>query len=114
MSIVKSLMAKFGLDSGAAAGIVQNLIPSVLDKLVSKTNDPNDSSFDINGIFNSLTGGKTSGLDIGSLVNKFNQAGGNDGFDLSDITKMIGGSNQDGGKTGGNDLINNISKLFGK
>lgn len=56
-SVAQSLMSKFGIDSGQAGNIVQSLIPTVMNKLVHKTNDPNDSSFDIQGIMNSLGGG---------------------------------------------------------
>ncbi|MBK7029075.1 MAG: hypothetical protein IPH45_07625 [Bacteroidales bacterium] len=59
---VGDLMNKFGIDSGAATQIASQLIPTVMNKLVSKTNDPNDSSFDLQGILGSLTGGKSGGL----------------------------------------------------
>ncbi len=55
------LMKKFGLDSNAAGGIVEKLIPVVMDKFVKKTNDPNDNSFDLQGIIGSLTGGGQAG-----------------------------------------------------
>ncbi len=65
---VSDLMAKFGLDKGAASGIVSSLIPTVLGKLVNKTNDPKDSSFDLQGILGSLGGG---GNILGGLSNMF-------------------------------------------
>jgi hypothetical protein len=64
------LMEKFGLDSSAASNIAQQLIPSVLDKFVSKTNDPNDSSFDLGSIVSSLTGGSGGGI-LDSLKGMF-------------------------------------------
>lgn len=64
--VAGDLMKKFGLDPAAAGGIVQNLLPVVLNKLVNKTNDPNDSSIDLQGIIGSLTGGKGGG--IGNLI----------------------------------------------
>lgn len=63
--VAGDLMKKFGLDQGAAGNIVQNLLPVVMDKLVKKTNDPNDSSFDLQGIIGSLTGGSGG---IGNLI----------------------------------------------
>ena len=54
---VQNLMHKFGLDQGKAASIAGALIPIVMEKLVHKTNDPNDSSFDLGGIIGSLTSG---------------------------------------------------------
>lgn len=56
--VAGDLMKKFGLDKGAAAGIVQQLLPTVMNQLVHKTNDPNDKSIDIQGILGALTGGK--------------------------------------------------------
>ena len=62
------LMEKFGLSGNSAGSIVSSLIPVVLSKLVSKTNDPNDKSFDLNSIFNHLSGGKTQGMDLSNIL----------------------------------------------
>jgi len=61
-NVAGELMKKFGLESSAANGIVQSLIPTVINQLSSKTNDPNDSSFDLKGIVGALTGGDTGGI----------------------------------------------------
>jgi len=63
--VAGDLMKKFGLDKGAANGIVAMLIPIVLSKLVNKTNDPKDNSFGLDDIIGSLAG-KKGGL-LGSL-----------------------------------------------
>ena len=88
-------MNKFGLDQSAASGIANKLVPIVMQNMVQKTNDPNDSSFDIQGIFNSLSGGSTSGFNIQALLNKFKGAGldqdGDGDTDLQDLTKMVSG-----------------------
>ena len=39
---IGNLMQKFGIDANAASGIASNLIPTVLQQLVRKTNDTND------------------------------------------------------------------------
>ncbi|MFM2224404.1 MAG: hypothetical protein RJA07_606 [Bacteroidota bacterium] len=67
-NVAGSLMQKFGIDNNAANGIVQSLIPVVMNKFVNKTNDPNDSSFDIQGIIGSLAGGNNAG--IGDMLGK--------------------------------------------
>lgn len=71
--VAGDLMKKFGLDKGAAAGIVQQLIPTVMNNLVKKTNDPNDSSIDIQGILGALTGGqsKSGGGILNTIKNLF-------------------------------------------
>ena len=93
-----SLMSKFGLSGAAANSVTENLVPQVMNQLVKKTNDPNDSSFDLGGILNSLTGGKTQGMDVGKMLSE----GG-----LQDLAGKLGGGNSGGigGMLGG---------LFGK
>lgn len=88
---IQNLMDKFGLDTGTAGNIANNLLPGVLQKLVHKTNDPNDSSFDIQGILGHLGGG--SGLDIGSMVKQFAGGGG-------------------GGTHGGGGILDTVKGLF--
>jgi len=77
---IQNLMNKFGLGEGAASGIAASLIPMVLQKLVHKTNDANDNSFDIQSIIGSLTGGGQQtagggGLDIQNILNQFTRGG---------------------------------------
>ena len=52
--VVDQLMQKFGLDQGQAGNIAGSLVPNVLQQMVHKTNDPNDSSFDIKGVLGKL------------------------------------------------------------
>jgi len=98
--VSENLMNKFGLDQNAASGIANNLVPNVMENMVQKTNDPNDSSFDIQGIFNNLSGGSTSGFNVQALLNKFKGAGldqdGDGDTDLQDLTKMISGGGAGG------------------
>lgn len=105
---VQNLMNKFGLDQSAASGIANNLVPNVMQGLVQKTNDPNDSSFDIQGIFNSLSGGSTSGFNVQGLLNKFKGAGfdqdGDGDTDLQDLTKMVSG--------GGGGILEKVKGMF--
>ena len=55
-NVASNLMQKFGLSSGAAAGIVSALLPMVMNQLTRRTNDPNNSSFDLQSIISSLSG----------------------------------------------------------
>lgn len=54
---VSAIMQKFGLDKSAAGGIVSAVLPSVIGSLINKTNDPNDSSFDLSSIMGAVMGG---------------------------------------------------------
>ncbi len=86
---VQQLVEKFGLDHAQAGNIAGSLVPNVLQQLVHKTNDPNDSSFDLKGIIGSLSGGKG-------------------GFAQELMDKFAGGSDQQGGG-----LLGKIKGLFG-
>lgn len=104
-SIIQNFTGKltnnFGVDSNQASGIAGSLIPNVIKSLVHKTNDPNNSSFDINSIIGSLTGGTQSagGFDFGSLVSRFTggnmDANGDGHVGLDDIiSKVTSGAQQ--------------------
>ncbi len=60
--VVSALMKKPGISESVAAGIISSILPKVMDSLKSKTNDPNDSSIDLQSIIGSLAGGETGGL----------------------------------------------------
>ncbi len=74
-NFVEGLVHKFGLDQGKAGQIASSLIPIVLSKLVSKTNDPNDKGFDLSSIMGSLTGGNMGDM-LGKLTGGDEKDGG--------------------------------------
>jgi uncharacterized protein YidB (DUF937 family) len=92
-NMVQSLIQKFGLEQGAASNVASGLIPNVLQNLVHKTNDPNDSSFDIQGILSKVTGG-AGGFNIGNIV-----------------SNLTGGNNNQENSGGG--MLDSIKGLFG-
>jgi uncharacterized protein YidB (DUF937 family) len=91
---IQNLMDKFGLDKNAAGGIASSLIPTVLNKLVHKTNDPSDSSFDLQGILSKVGGGN---LDIQSLIGKFTG----------------GGASANSSENAGGGILDKLKGLFG-
>jgi len=108
--IVGNIISKFtnnltgnhGIASNDASGIANNLIPGVISSLISKTNNANDNSFDMNGIISSLTNStQAGGFDLQGIVSKF--AGGSldtdgDGkVEISDIISKVSSSRQSGG-----------------
>ncbi len=134
---MKKLMGKVGVNSSAASSVATNLIPNVLNNLISKTQDPNDNSIDLNDIIRSLTGGNVEtaapqaqssdsggGFDFQGLLNKFIGGGGGSGaggggFDIQDIiSKVTRGAQetqqsevqQSGGGGGLMDLIKGLMK----
>ncbi len=76
------LMNKFNLGGNQANSIAGSLIPNVLNGLVNKTNDPSNSTFSLDKLLSSITGGKSSQI--------AQQQGGGGG--LSDILGQLGGS----------------------
>jgi uncharacterized protein YidB (DUF937 family) len=60
-NFIQTLTSKFGLGQSAASGIAASLIPNVLQSLVNKTNDPADTSFNLQGIISHLTGAASGG-----------------------------------------------------
>ena len=84
---VGTIMDRLGIESSAAKNIAMSLIPMVLGKLVSKTNDANDNQFDINNILGTLIGGKSNhggavdlpdrnqSIDFSGLLSKVTQGG---------------------------------------
>jgi len=96
-SVIDSLMGKLGLGKGVASSIAASMVPSILGALSKHSADKNNTAFDPSSILSSLTGGKTEGMDIMSMVDK--GLGNGDGkLDLNDITSALG----------------NLGNLFGK
>lgn len=116
----KKLMGKFGLESNQASGVAQNLIPSVISNLINKTNDPGNSSFTLDGLLNSLTGGQSQqiaqeqqqqdgGFSFQNLIGQFTggQQGGGGGL-MDIVSKIAGGATQAQQQQGGGGLMDLI------
>ncbi|MDB5276931.1 MAG: hypothetical protein JWR61_1886 [Ferruginibacter sp.] len=118
-SFTNKLTTNHGIAADQAGGIASSLIPSVLSSLVNRTNDPNNSSFNIGSIISSLAGGGNAqggagGFDIGSLVSRFTSGGldaNNDGHVGIDdiISKVTGGAQQQQAQSSGGGLMDIIS-----
>jgi Bacterial protein of unknown function (DUF937) len=114
-SVISNLMGKFGLSNSAAAGVVGSMLPSVLGGLINKTNDPNDDSIDMGGLMGTITGGKTNGIDFGSLLSQGAGAMADGKLDMSDLMNIAGGMMGGGQKQqGGGGLGSLLGGLFGK
>jgi len=102
--LVSKLVGKFNMNPGQASQVANNLIPNVLNGLVTRTadNDPANDAFDLNDLIGSLTGGNAAtatsggGFDFQGLIEQFTGGGnggsnnGNGGgFDLQDIISQV-------------------------
>jgi hypothetical protein len=94
----EKLMSKFNLGSGQANNVATSLIPNVIDGLVNKTNEPNDSSFSLDKLLNSITGGKAA-----EVIPQQSNGGG-----LQDILTQLGGGSQ---HSHGGGLMDIVSEL---
>ena len=85
-------LAGMGINLESAKGIAASVIPSIVDKFVNKTNDPNDNSFDIKSVLSSISGpdGK---------------------FQLSDLTNLFGGAKEGEAGAGGG-IVDKLKGLF--
>jgi len=100
------LMSKFNLGTSQASSVANSLIPSVISNLIHKTNDPANSSFSIDNLLHSITGGQST------EVAQEQQQSGNAGFNFQDLISQFTGSGQTGG-AGGSGLMDIVSKLAG-
>jgi hypothetical protein len=115
-NFVGSLMKKFGIDNSMATGIAASLIPKILGKLVNKTNDSGDSSFDINGIIGALTGGNSQGGGAVQLPGLQDNPQASGGIDFGGILKNLTSGGLDANKDGSiglDDLSGIVGGLVG-
>ena len=122
---INKLVSKYKMSPSSASNVSNNLIPNVLNGLISKTtsNDPENDAFDFNDLIGSLTGGKVAtsesssgGFNFQNLLNKLTSGGGNaggdGGFNLQDlISQVTQGTQQNQGQqaeSGGGGLMDLI------
>lgn len=82
-----------GINLESAKSIAGSFIPEIMGKFANKTNDPNDSSFNLSDIVTSISGpdGK---------------------FQLSDLTNLISGQNDGGSDTNQGGIVDKLKGLF--
>lgn len=68
-------LAGLGISAETAKSIGASIIPMILGKLANKTNDPNDSSFNLKDMLGKLAGGGDGKFDLGDVMGMF--TGGN-------------------------------------
>lgn len=104
-----NLGEKFDLSGDAASGVAGGLIPKVLGSLIGKAKNPNDKSFEISDIVNSLSGGEGNS----SVMDAIQKYGGQFGLDQNndgkvDMSDAMAAVNKKGGIGG------LLGKLFGR
>jgi hypothetical protein len=97
---ISKLVGKYKMSPSSASNVANNLIPNVLNGIITETNNPQNTGFTLDGLIGSLTGGSANG-------------GG--GSQLQDILEQLtgGGGNSSGNNSGGfdlQDLIGNFTR----
>jgi hypothetical protein len=82
-----------GINLDSAKAIAASVIPGIVSKFINKTNDPNDSSFNIQDVLTKISG------DDGK-------------FQLSDLTELFNGNKEGGAKEGEGGIVDKLKGLF--
>jgi hypothetical protein len=102
-NFASNLMSKFGIGGTQASSVANSLIPNVLSGLINKTNDPYNSSFTLDKLLHSLTGGQSTQVTLEQ------QSGGNSGFSFQNLIGSLTPNGQQG--VGGGGLTDIVSKI---
>ena len=86
-NIAGNFASKFGVSPQTAKSIVAGLVPTVMNQLVSKTNNPNDKDFDLTDMMRNMSGNNK--LDVGSILGQL--SGGKSNNPMGGIGDMLGG-----------------------
>ena len=70
-TFINNISRRLGINPQIAGAIAAVAIPLILKRFLSKTNNPQDNSLDIQDIFNTISGNKTSGINLPDILSKF-------------------------------------------
>ncbi len=96
--LISKLVSKFRMNPAQASKVANNLVPNVLNELVTRTNstEAGDSSFDFNDLIGSLTGGSATapsagGINLNGILEQLTKGGngGSGGLDLQDLIGQV-------------------------
>lgn len=118
---ISKLVGKYNMTPASASSVANNLIPNVLNGVITETNNPDNPGFTLDGLIGSLTGGNAGGSQLQDILNQFTDGGNNGsgeggGFDLQDLignfTRKAQDSFQPSADTGGSGGLMDMIKGF--
>ena len=121
---ISKLVGKYNMSPASASSVANNLIPNVLNEMITETNNPANPGFTLDGLIGSLTGGNGGGSQLQDLLNQFTGGGGSStpdksaGFDIQDLignfTRKAQDNFQPSGDSGGGGLMDMIKGFLSK
>jgi hypothetical protein len=83
-TVTGSLASKFNVSPQTASNIANSLIPMVMNQFVNRTNDPNDTDFDLQNMLKNFTGKSN----VGDMLSQF--IGGSSNKQEAGIPNVLG------------------------
>lgn len=112
---ISKLVGKYNMSPSSASSVANNLIPNVLNNMITETNNPQNPGFTLDGLLGTLTGGQSGeGSPLQDILSRFTggetrENNGQGGTDLQDLignfTKKAQDSFQSSGGGGLMDMI---------
>lgn len=85
-SAAGTLTTKYGVSSQSAQSIISQLMPTVMNQFISRTNNPNDNSFNLTNILQTVSG--NSNLNVSNLLGQV--TGGNSNNLFGSLSNLAG------------------------
>ena len=87
---ISKLVSKYNMSPASASAVANNLIPNVLNGVITETNNPENPGFTLDGLIGSLTGSNAGGSQLQDILSQFTgggntSSGESGGFDLQDL-----------------------------
>ena len=120
---ISKLVGKYNMTPASASSVANNLIPNVLNGMITESNDSADPGFTLVGLIGSLTGGNGGGSQLQDILSQFTGGGSTSGrnsggFDLQDLignfTRKAQDNFQPSGDSGGGGLMDMIKGFLSK
>jgi uncharacterized protein YidB (DUF937 family) len=87
-SVAGNFSTQFGVSPSNAQSMASSLLPTVMNQLISKTNNPNDNSFNLSSVMQSVSG--NNNLDISNMLGQVTSGNLNSGSVVNALGSLLG------------------------